>query len=202
MAKSQQAALRSLAYRFLATFYLAPPQPNWLAGLVKEGLLDEFPVPLGNAQMSRGRDLLAAGCQEPAVALEAEYQRLFVGPGHLPAPPWESVYRTEERLVFDWPTLAVRASYKEMGLAAANTKEPDDQIGLELLFMATLADREADGDDPAANAQAAFLRDHLLLWAPAFCTDLANSSTCDLYKGLALLTEGMLQQDRELLGIE
>jgi TorA maturation chaperone TorD len=202
MESSQQAALRSLAYRFLATLYLAPPQPEWLATLVREGLLDEFPVPLGNAQMQEGQRLLVAACREPEfAALTADYQQLFIGPNHLPAPPWESVYRTEERLVFDWPTLEVRAAYQEMGLSVSDTTEPDDHIGLELLFMATLAERQAAGDLRAAAAQAAFLKRHLLVWAPTFCADLAASAATSLYKGLALLTQGMLAQETELLAI-
>ena len=34
-----------------------------------------------------------------------EYRRLFVGPGHLPAPPWGSVYTDRECVIFGEATL-------------------------------------------------------------------------------------------------
>lgn len=203
ISSAERAALRALAYRFLATLYLDAPKTEWLAALYADGLLEEFPVPLGNDEMARGLAMIAGAAAAPDQrALAADYQQLFVGPGHLPAPPWESVYRTEERLVFDWPTLLVREAYGEMGLRLPEPAEPDDHIGLELLFMAVLAEREAAGDAAAAAAQDAFLREHLLAWAPTFCSDVEAHAATDLYCGLGLLTRGLLDQERLLLAAE
>lgn len=196
MSMSDQAALRALAYRFLATLYLEWPKPEWLAGLHADGLFEEFPVPLANEAMSRGLNLITMASREPdGPALKADYQQLFIGPGHLPAPPWESVYRSDERIIFDWPTLEVREEYRKMGLAVTRTNEPDDHMGLELLFMALLAERQAGGDEGAAAAQNAFLKEHLLTWAPAFCADVVAHAQTDLYRGLGLLTRGLLEQE-------
>jgi len=107
--------------------------------------------------------------------LQADYDQLFVAPDHLPVPPWESVYRTSERLVFDWPTLQVRDEYRRMDIATTRPADPDDHVGLELLFMGILCEREAAGDIQAALAQA--------------------NATTDLFRGLAPLTRGVLAQD-------
>ena len=40
--------------------------------------------------------------------LRDEYTRLFVGPDKLVAPPWESVYRGEDAMLFQEVTLEVR----------------------------------------------------------------------------------------------
>lgn len=63
--------------------------------------------------------------------------------GKVLAPPWGSVYMSEERLVFQKETLEVRNWYREFGLAAENLyREPDDHIALELGFLAHLAKLE------------------------------------------------------------
>jgi len=203
----QRESQRGFAYRFLATMYLNPPSGDWLGELVRDGLLQEFPVPSGNRKIADGLALLtgAAGLlpAEGTLAVYREdYDRLFVGPEHLPAPPWESVYRSEERLVFNRPTLKVRARYRKEGLAVENPGTPDDHIGLELLFMALLAERRAGGDPGAGTAQREFLECHLLKWAQSFCSDLFVLAATDLYRGLALLTDGVLIQDRHYLSQE
>jgi TorA maturation chaperone TorD len=189
----EMAQLKALAYRFLATLYLDQPSPAWLAELARTGVLDEFPLPVTD-----GLDLIRAAAGRLAAGetdgreFRADYDQLFIGPGHLPAPPWESVYRTDEHLVFDWPTLEVRAAYRQMGLTVAKPSDPDDHIGLELLFLATLAEREAAGDTGAAEAGQQFLQEHLLQWAPAFCADVVAHAQTDLYRGLGLLTRAVL----------
>lgn len=200
-----QHAARSLAYRFLAGIYLQKPDPAWLAGLASEGMLEDFVLPVSNPALEQGLGLMASDCAALAAdphgcqarALDEEYTRLFVGPGSLPAPPWESVYRTEERLLFDWPTLEVRQAYQQVGLAVSRPGEPDDHIGLELLFMALLCERAAAGDEAAAEAQRRFLQEHLLQWAPVFASDLARHARTDLYRGLAHATIGILAMDQD-----
>lgn len=204
---SQEQSQRGFAYRFLATLYLNPPSDGWLSELFRDGLLQEFPVPSGNKKIVDGLALLSGAARSLAedgtlAAYREDYDRLFVGPEHLPAPPWESVYRSEERLVFNRPTLQVRARYRKEGLAVEHPGTPDDHIGLELLFMALLAERRAEGDIGAGLAQREFLECHLLKWAQSFCSDLFVVAATDLYRGLALLTDGVLVQDREYLSLQ
>ncbi len=203
----EPAACRSLAYRFLATLFLNRPEPTWLAEIAQQGLLAEFPVRVGNGRMAEGLALMAQACGELADGAEAgkalcwEYDRLFVGMGHVPAPPWESVYRSDERMLFDWPTLQVRAAYRAMGLEVGRPEEPDDHIGLELLFMAELCEREARGSVEVRGVQHEFLSSHLMQWAPAFCEDILANTQVAFYRGLALLTQGLLEQERECLAV-
>ena len=53
------------------------------------------------------REGLVAGADNEELVWE--YRRLFVGPGHLPAPPWGSVYTDHECVIFGEATLALRA---------------------------------------------------------------------------------------------
>ena len=75
------------------------------------------------------REGLAAGADNENLVWE--YRRLFVGPGHLPAPPWGSVYTDRECVVFGEATLALRAWMRRVGVARpADVRPPEDHIGL------------------------------------------------------------------------
>jgi TorA maturation chaperone TorD len=138
---------------------------------------------------------------ETAAALQQDYERLFIGPNSLLAPPYESVYRTVERLVFDAPTFEVRAEYRSLGVQAPSfNREPDDHLGLEFSFLTLLCSRaldalerrDANAVDDALEAQRRFLSKHLLCWA-ADCLGLveANAKTA-FYQGVGELGLGVL----------
>lgn len=100
-----------------------------------------------------------------------EYRRLFVGPGHLPAPPWGSVYTDRECVIFGEATFALRAWMRACGIErATDERTPEDHIGLMLALLSFLAvERPELVDD--------FLRDHLLTWAPHYLDALEEAAT-------------------------
>lgn len=127
-----------------------------------------------------------------AKGLIPEHHRLFIGPGQLPAPPYESVYR-EGRRVMGETTLEVGRQYEEAGYTLhPSFKELPDHVVAELAFMALLVEEEAGAweveDASAALArlqrQGRFLRDHLLRWLPAFCERLLASTENPFYRRL------------------
>jgi TorA maturation chaperone TorD len=70
--------------------------------------------------------------------VEFAFNRLFVGPAALEAPPFASVYLDSEPLVMNETTLEVREMYASIGLESPwKNRLPDDHISLEL--DATLA---------------------------------------------------------------
>ena len=118
-----------------------------------------------------------------ASILTNDYTRLFIGPGKLPASPWESVYACGEELVFQQSTLDVRAAYHAAGFTAAGCPHiPDDHIATELAFMAALCDEAktcaSSGDMPGAKValgrQVMFLAEHLGCWASEFAQRLTS----------------------------
>ncbi len=140
--------------------------------------------------------------------LRHDYQVLFEGPGKLPAPPWESVYLSAEKLIFDEQTMAVRQFYKKHNIQISNFgKEPDDHIGLELQFMAILADKsfqlllEHNISDfhTAISAQVDFLKEHLLQWASQFADLVCLNAETSFYKGLGLFLPWYLESDFDFL---
>lgn len=123
---------------------------------------------------------LAAGADHDDVVWE--YRRLFVGPGHLPAPPWGSVYTDRECVVFGESTLALRAWMRAVGVERlADERTPEDHIGLMLALLSFLAAERPELVDD-------YLRDHLLTWAPHYLEALEEAAEQPFYVGLARLT--------------
>ena len=136
--------------------------------------------------------------------LKPEFTRLFIGPHHLPAPPYESVYRSVERVLMQKITIEVREKYRDAGLEVKNLgHEPDDHIGLELEFMYYLNRKATDGlkreDLPAmltaVETQNFFLTEHLSQWVPTFCDDIAANACQDFFRCLAGFVKGFIRED-------
>ncbi len=126
----------------------------------------------------------AAAKENAIAALSDEYTKLFIGPGKLAAPLWESVYACGEDLVFQQSTLDVRNAYRQAGFAAAGyPRIPDDHIATEFAFLAALCNQAAksfqENDARAARVslgrQALFLSQHVGAWVGEFASRLAEN---------------------------
>lgn len=86
------------------------------------------------------------GCAADRLSrLQSDYTYLFLGPGKLPAPLWESVYVTGRNEVYTEETLAVRRAYREHGFSTEGFPfVADDHIAVELACMAALAQSALD----------------------------------------------------------
>jgi len=130
-----------------------------------------------------------------------EFQRLFVGPGPLVAPPWESYYRSREQLLFEEWTYQIREQYHHFGLQFKNeNNEPDDHLLLELEFMLFLVDlslqeTRAEKIVELISSQILFLEKHLTVWIPYFCKRIIEHTNSQLYLGAAMLLEDLLNFD-------
>ena len=124
-----------------------------------------------------------------ASLVEQDYLRLFVGLGTPLAPPWESTWANDARLLFQRQTLDVRYWYRSAGLqVAALHSEPDDHIGYELEFAGLLLERgEAD-------TAAAFVREHPLAWAARWKDAVEEAASCSFYKRLAQEALALLER--------
>ena len=112
------------------------------------------------------------------------------------APPYESVHRSEEHLIFDLETMQVRAEYASFGLAAPRpNQDPDDHIGLELGFLGALCVQAMDAIDSGDDAELTrllvgvqgFLEAHLLVWGPQCLTLAADGAQTLFYRGVSAM---------------
>ncbi len=206
---------REMTYYLLASLYQTRPTTELLKTLSQNQILvscvEDYAQIEDHAQLAvysavkQMQNELDCSLNNPAdyqERLQSDFDRLFAGPGHLEAPPWESVYRSKERLVFSEQTLAVREFYRSFGLKIKKRySEPDDHISLELEFMAWLCKQAAEPNliqDKIGFyifGQNRFLTEHLLAWVPALCDDIKRAAESDFFRGLAVLTTQWLTDD-------
>jgi len=132
-----------------------------------------------------------------------DYNRLFVGPGKLLAPPYESSYRNPKSLVMQKETLDVRAFYSTVGLISLNqNSQPDDFLALELEFMGFLLFNammyfydDNDRSEHFINLYTRFLEEHLGKWIYQHCEEILAQSTSDFCRGMALITKGFIEHE-------
>jgi TorA maturation chaperone TorD len=139
---------------------------------------------------------------ELAEAARDEYTRLFLGPYGVELHLYESYYLTGR--VYDRPLADLRAFLATIGIARDDgVSEPEDWIAFELDVMRRLIQRQGESSDDDAEArvldlQAAFLKRHLLVWAPSAARDIAEAKAAVFYRGVGRLLMGFLDLEREL----
>ena len=132
----------------------------------------------------------------PRAARAVEHRRLF---GHTVAhgcPPYETEYGRRHVFGQAQELGDLAGFYAAFGLRPAPSGERPDHVSCELEFLAVVALKEAyaraRGDDALAGiareASAAFLRDHLGRWLPAFAALAAQRAPGSGYGALAALT--------------
>lgn len=134
--------------------------------------------------------------------LQSEYTKLFVGPHKLIAPPWQSVYASQDETLFTRSTLEVRAKYAKYGLKATKyLSEADDHLAFELnfmLYLAGLINESLDLRRSAIQDSIDFLDDDLLSWIEPFIQRLVSYPS--IYIGqTAIYLKDFLQNDRKFL---
>jgi TorA maturation chaperone TorD len=142
------------------------------------------------------------------VELAPAYESLFGGA--VRCPPYEGSYERDpirsSRELAD-----VAGFYRAFGASASGpAAERADHAGCELEFLSflsvkRLASKEAGDAEAAAvcaEAETAFLRDHLGRWFPAFCMEVAKASDAFVYRLLAVTGERFLAAELARRGIE
>jgi len=124
-----------------------------------------------------------------------EYERLFVGPGRTPCPPYESLWRDggprlEQGRLMGAASTAVADLYRRLGLDVAVHELPDHvAIELEALGVALRAEGAA-----AEEVQAALLHEHLLSWLQALCAAVEREAQQPFYAALARVTTAWVER--------
>ena len=119
---------------------------------------------------------------------EFAFNKLFVGPMALQAPPYASYYLEAEPQLMGESTLKVRRLYDMAGLVSPLQGHlPDDHLGVELdaaLALLSMA-KYLDAEEPRALWHY-FLHEHLHTWLPKFINQARNAETGHPVADLAL----------------
>ena len=128
------------------------------------------------------------GAEETIVLLE-EYERLFVGPGQVPCPPYESFWREDvpvdiRRTLMGPCTAELKTIYRELGLqVSSGSCELPDHVAIELEALAYALSLE--GSEPVARR---LFEDHLGQFLPRLCRAVTHDAAVAFYRDLAALT--------------
>ncbi|WP_017754708.1 TorD/DmsD family molecular chaperone [Calidifontibacillus oryziterrae] len=197
---------RSFQYEFLHTVFSSPLSIELLKEWKNQSNFNPFEAQ--EHLIAFFSELSSLEIEKVEEKERESFLQLFFGPEHIPAPPWESVYRTKERILFGEPTLQMRKKLREFNLYFQNeSKEPEDHISIELEFMIYLIDEAIksikEGDENkfsrALEYQFLLLNDHLMNWIDPFTDDIQSATTSSLYKGSALLLRDFINQDYQYL---
>lgn len=191
------------ALAFVGNSLLAPMNQTETVGLSPE-FWREFP----DFDDARVAEAISA-CERYAIGAQAfkdeggdavqrasvEYTKLFVGPPHPAAAPWETMYRSGSGNVtagFGQATFEMRGLLREAGLEVSNeNNQYADHVGIELLFASTLCARAAEADgDKTVQAEIVqqlgkFLDEHPRAWIGELA-DAVSSEEPDGYIGNVL----------------
>ncbi|MFA9438217.1 Tat proofreading chaperone DmsD [Uliginosibacterium sp. sgz301328] len=165
-----------------ALFYLSPADASvqpFLGFLAEHALPEAWPFG-ASLELERVQTLMAQDLDRDRLA--RAYQRLFIGPDHLEAPPWGSVYMSEDSTLCADSLLDLRAFFAaEQVRLDMRLNEPEDHIGLLFWAIAWLADQQS----PAAIS--ALLDKHMLPWSNTYFSRLAMAAEHPFYVGLSQL---------------
>ncbi|MDY3114778.1 MAG: molecular chaperone TorD family protein [Sutterella sp.] len=140
--------------------------------------------------------------------VEADFNRMCIGPYRLTVPPYESVWRGNSRVMNNRYSAAVAYSYAELGLGIhTGFREMPDFIGNELEFMYCVgalyfahALEEHDEERDLLNDMfIRFWQEHLGHWVYTFLSQVQADSSCEFWREWArVLGEGLGQHFAEL----
>lgn len=147
----------------------------------------------------------AQTCPAPEVGdweeVEFGFNRLFVGPMALQAPPYASVYLESDPRLMGPSTLQVRRAYRNLGLASPQENSlPDDHLALELDACAVMQARLSAGDLQLTEVWTAFVQGHMARWIPGFIARLlAAPELHPIFVYMAARLEDWLEGELALL---
>ena len=192
----EQGTARENLCRFLAACYYQPG-PEYAEEKVFDSMLDAatriHPDLVAHARRL-GEEFSASGPD----SLLLDYTRLFLGPSHIIAKPYGSVWLEGEEALMQDSTMAVQELYQEGGFEIAEDfRELPDHIAAELEFLYLLIYRENEarrnGDSQALTATAGlrtrFLGEHLGCWVGSFTATVRGGAQSGFYRELAELTD-------------
>lgn len=110
--------------------------------------------------------------EQEYLSLEYLFNRLFVGPMNVPAPPYASIYLEQEPQLMGKSTLEIRQLFHSIGLESENENHvPDDHIAYEI-EACVLLDKLRKENVNYAEALSWLVNEHMKQWLPLFILNI------------------------------
>jgi putative dimethyl sulfoxide reductase chaperone len=181
---------------FAGTMITYDPSKECINDFWSEGILKGLPVSSTNPRFIKAAAQLHQSVDDQTsniVMMKEDYLSLFSGRTNPLAPPFESVYRSNDHLGFDKQPSEVREFYNSYGWESKfKGSIPDDHLGVELLFLTLMIEKYLEIDDEICNSEMRneirrFIGQHLLSWLPTWDQDVQEHAFTLSYKGIGSL---------------
>jgi len=136
-----------------------------------------------------------------------DYSKLFIGPAALLAPPYESYYMDNGRVMGD-STMKVIEMYNESGLELSpDFKDLPDHIAVELNFMVFLCQKtleaiekgKTDDINMFLDKQKEFYNYHIINWVGILTGKIKENARTSFYSGIASALDKFIEKEADFL---
>ena len=193
----------------LSRLFASPPDADMFRTLQDLDSEESLLLNEENADWKEGLGLLASFCRgtnakQRLIDVKGDHSALFVGPGHVMAPPWGSVH-LDIGFLHGPSSQKVIAAYRAAGLEPPKPdQEPPDHIAIELDFIAELDKRiaeaaaKADTGAVSQNLESlrGFLNDYVVPWMDKFLKLIEEHAETDFYRGLAKISRAAIEMQQ------
>lgn len=195
---------RANVYRLLAGVFLEEPTVEYLNAIRSP----EVTASLNDLGVAFDTDITGTPVEELQDKLAAEYAVLFIVSGG--CPPVESVRllgRYQQQPCFEVRDVYAKAGFEVTG---ARFKVFEDQLGVELSFIAEMLERSAaalEAGDQAGYERYTkeikrFWAQHPGKWVRGYATLVERATEYSFYREMAKLLGGFAQWELDLLGVK
>lgn len=194
---------RASLYRLLSGVFVEESAAEFLAAIRTPDMQQQ----LAETGLQFDADFTAAPMAELADALAVEYATLFAASGGFP--PVESV-RLYGRFKQE-PNFETMQTYKRLGfkLQPGRFEVFADQLGIELMFIAELLEREAqslDAGDTATHRKLEkeikrFWSQHLGRWVRGYARLIERAATHSFYREMARFLGGFAEEEIQAMNL-
>lgn len=193
---------------FAGSMIMYEPVEECVVDFWSKGILKALPVRSSNPRFNTAASQLRESCKDKTLCrsiLQEDFNRLFSPSGQPLAAPFKSNY-TDNSLEEDHGKEKVSDFYNAYGWnKRTRYTVPDDNLGLELLFLTLLNDKYVSIDDVACsnemrNEIRRFINQHILSWVPAWNDRMQEHAMTLSYKGIATLIYACCEDIYDLMG--
>jgi TorA maturation chaperone TorD len=193
---------------FAGSMIMYEPVEECVVDFWSKGILKALPVKSSNPRFYIAASQLRESCKDKALCrsmLQEDFNNLLSGSGQPLAPPLKSNY-TDISLAEVLGAEKVSDFYNAYGWKKRTRYNiPDDNLGIELLFLTLLNDKYISFEDEACRSEMRneirrFIKHHILSWLPDWNDRMQEYAGTMSYKGIANLIYASCEDIYDLMG--
>jgi TorA specific chaperone len=208
--KNRKALLKgyNMLLYFTGSMIMYEPVEECVDDFWSKGILKALPIKSTNPRFNTAASQLRESCRDKATCrsiLQEDFNRLFSPSGSPLAAPVKSNYT--DSLPTDMPgTENVSDFYNAYGwMKRTRYNIPDDNLGIELLFLTLLNDKYISLEDEVCSSEMRneirrFINQHILSWIPDWNNRMQEYAGTLCYKGIATLIYACCEDIYDLMG--